>query len=218
MREFKIPYSLKHNDPWRNSIYAQIKNNLMYDKFPKFKQTLDNALLNGFPIDYQPLQFNYDTLLMLALSIRGVSPDIGMYLLKNGANPNITNRLGQNGLMLAVFYRDSNIIKENALLEYILELVTDVNAKDYNGMSAFDVFIARYAIMYRDGDSFDDKLRLLLNAGADYSEYSANNLKYKDNEEVYAKACQIQHFIKRYDSQKKLETSTMDSDLAIFER
>ena len=91
-----------------------------------------------------------------------------------------------------------------------------VNAKDYNGMSAFDVFIARYAIMYRDGDSFDDKLRLLLNAGADYSEYSANNLKY--NEEVYAKACQIQHFIKRYDSQKKLETSTMDSDLAIFER
>ena len=136
MREFKIPYSLKHNDPWRNSIYAQIKNNLTYDKFPKFKQTLDNALLNGFPIDYQPLQFNYDTLLMLALSIRGVSPDIGIYLLKNGANPNITNRLGQNGLMLAVFYRDSNIIKENALLEYILELVTDLTSSHHSAHCA----------------------------------------------------------------------------------
>ena len=156
---------------------------------------------------------------MYALSMRGILPAHCMCLLDHGADPNLTNRLGQNCLALTAFFRDSGK-EDDLLLQRILELTKDVNMKDVNGRTAFNAFLAGHIILHNYGDNYEDKLLMLLEAGLEcpLSDLEQTKKEYAHDRDIVSRADRIQAYIERDNKQKELEREALASGLNEFVR
>ena len=211
---------MNHQNEKFDKIYDNLRNHLLYDTYiQEFSKALTEAITEGYDINYAPVNHYYETLLMTAVSMRGVSSDMCLCLLDHGADPNLTDRLGQNCLALAAFYRDSGK-EDDLLLQRILELTKDINAKDVNGRTAFNAFLAGHIILHNYGDNYEDKLLMLLEAGLEcpLSELERTKKEYAHDRAIVARADRIQAYIERYNKQKELERETLESGLNEFMR
>ena len=162
---------ISKNDRTYLFLFEMLNTNffIQYDhkKLEEAEKYILEAIANGFPPDHsaEVNKRKGHTLLHKALSIVTVPPykyTLPDALMKAGADPNLTDCWGWNGLMTALIYgQDCNIVR------HVLVKTKDLDWRSNNGQSAFTVACKCFVTNsenQRDANNWEN-IRMLLDAG-----------------------------------------------------
>lgn len=195
-------------------LYDMLHNTMRRAKTgTKFKQELEEALAQGFPVDFTPKGGSP----LLHLSLEYACPDvITQLLLKVGADVNIINADGKNALLVFCAVFNEWRYKDNPeIFMEILEKTTDVNKvpTNENSLMANYTALSNLCITYswRPSQETIDAIKLMLDRGANPDigdEWWISNDSYVDISENGKK---LKKIIYNYLEQREESKTSADS-------
>lgn len=172
----------------------------------RFKNTLEEALEQGFPIDYIPPNISPRplTLFFTAVSVMPfVHEEHIRILLLHGADPNKTeNTVMWNGLMfLTTTFVSLDVFKE------CLEKTNDLNHRDTEGRTVLDLSCSHFLHRKTENSKIEalHRIQLLLDGGAKFNPKCLN-----ENANSEKSVQELKRFIYNYLESKEQLNSTPD--------
>ena len=193
-------------DNYYESLEKSIKR--FKDKTPSdratnnFRQKLNTAIENGFPIDYVPRPksiLSYIKYPLLRSSIINGCNEFSSILLDAGANPNLIDHRKHNALDNAADFLNNN--SDLNLFERILDMTENSDS--------IDLALSLVCRKLSYTDNICQAITLLLDAGADPKRGFRTCEIYSDGEDTERKAAaaKLKNLILRYDIRKKNNTA-----------
>ena len=133
------------------------------------KKTLEKAIAQGYPIDYDHSVLQYGLPMWIRIysslarkdSMKANLEVILTLIIENGADPNPLNYKGQNLLYFCALEGISL-----SLFKKVMKVTDDIDVADYTGQSLLHLVVQRYACWSEESKYFEE-IKLLLDAGAD---------------------------------------------------
>lgn len=162
-----------------------------------FKQELNDALLNGFPIDYLHNKHAWLDETLLQTAILRNRPEHAIAVIEAGADVNRQDSKGRNALMQAAAFRIDNL----ELNRIILSKTRYLQAVDTDGFTALSHWCTAY-VLARGQKDYLPVIHLLLDSGLKPNigtDWTGNFLESLPNGKAdKATADKLQKYVERY--------------------